>query len=100
MIPVTTPKFQMGRVVATQGALEALQEAGQSPWNLLALHMSANWGTVDAEDRAANDHALMDGSRILSAYSLHTGVKVWVITEAEDDHGHRESTTILLPDEY
>lgn len=28
------------------------------------------------------------------------GEKIWVITEATDDRGHRSATTILLPDEY
>jgi hypothetical protein len=41
-----------------------------------------------------------DGSRLLSAYALKTGQKVWVITEAADDHGSRAATTILVPDEY
>ncbi|QEL17861.1 hypothetical protein [Limnoglobus roseus] len=100
MIAVNTPKFQMGKVVATPGALAALEEAGHSPWVYLSLHVEANWGTVDADDKAANDNALRDGSRILSAYRLNTGEKIWIITDAEDDHGHRQSTTILLPDEY
>ena len=100
MIAVKTPKFQMGRVVATPGALEALQEAGQSAWNFLSQHLNAQWGTVDDDDKAANDNALRDGSRIFSAYRLNTGEKIWVITSAEDDDGHRESTTLLLPDEY
>ena len=100
MIAVNTPKFHMGKVVATPGAASALQEAGQSPWAFLSLHLEGNWGTVDADDQAANDQALRDGSRILSAYRLNTGVKVWIITTAEDDHGHRESTAIILPEEY
>lgn len=100
MIAVNTPKFQLGKVVATPGALAALEEAGQSPWVFLSLHLEANWGTVDADDQAANDQALVDGSRILSAYRLNTGVKVWIITEAEDDDGHRQSTTLLLPNEH
>jgi hypothetical protein len=101
MIAVKTPKFQMGKIVATPRAVSALEEAGQSPWEFLTLHMAGNWGTVDADDKAANDNALRDGSRLLSAYRLNnTAVKIWVITEAEDDHGHRESTTLLLPDEY
>ena len=100
MIALNIPKFQIGKVSATPGALEAFQDAGQNPWEFLALHMSADWGVVDAEDRAANDHALVDGSRILSAYLLNKGVKIWIISEAEDDHGHRESTTLLLPYEY
>ena len=100
MIAVKTPKFRGGVVVATPGAVSALQEAGQSPWEFLTLHLAGNWGTVDAEDKAANDNALRDGSRILSAYRLNTGEKIWIITSAEDDDGHRESTTLLLPDEY
>jgi hypothetical protein len=28
------------------------------------------------------------------------GVKLWVITEAAGDDGHRAATTILPPDEY
>ena len=35
------------------------------------------------------------GFRILSAYMLKTGVKIWIITEAD-----RSVTTFLLPDEY
>jgi hypothetical protein len=31
---------------------------------------------------------------------LTTNVKIWVITEAADEHGSREATTVLLPDEY
>ena len=67
----------------------------------LSLHLAGAWGDeLDAEDKAANDEALKDGSRILSAYILKTGEKIWLITEAEDDNGNREATTGLLPDEY
>jgi hypothetical protein len=47
-----------------------------------------------------NDESLKDGSRLLSAYLLKDGTKIWIITEAEDDNGKREATTILLPEEY
>ena len=40
---------------------------------------------------------LDDLSRLLSAYKTLKGVKLWIITEAEDDDGHRAATTILLP---
>jgi hypothetical protein len=36
-----------------------------------------------------------EGSRVLSAYTLKTGVKFWIITEAD-----RSSTCVLLPEEY
>ncbi|MBY0458581.1 MAG: hypothetical protein K2V38_14675 [Gemmataceae bacterium] len=100
MVALKTPKFGFGSVVATPGAVATLKEAGQSPWEFLCRHLAGDWGDVDAEDKAANDQALKDGSRLLSAYVLNGGEKIWIITEATDDHGHRASTTVLLPNEY
>jgi hypothetical protein len=100
MIAVKTPLFKPGKVVATPGALEALEQAGQSVWAFLARHLAGDWGVVNAGDKAANDESLKDGSRLLSAYSLSTGKKIWLLTEAEDDNGNRAATTALLPDEY
>lgn len=101
MIAVKTPLFKPGAVRATPGVLEALEQAGQSVWEFLGpRHFLGDWGIVDAEDQEANNEALKDGSRLLSAYILSTGVKIWIITEAEDDQGNREATTALLPDEY
>jgi hypothetical protein len=97
---VTNPRFALGRVVATPGALEALAKAGQSPHEFLRRHIRGDWGDLDAEDNALNNAALTDGSRILSAYLLKTGEKLWVITEAAGDDGQRPSTCLLLPDEY
>jgi hypothetical protein len=52
--------------------------------------------TVDTEDWRANERALLEGTRLLSAYELpRTGETVWVITEWD-----RSATTILLPTEY
>ena len=100
MISVNNPKFQLGQTLATPGALEALEQTGQRFWTFLAQHARGEWGQLDAEDAALNDEALKDGSRLLSAYLLKDGTKIWVITEAEDDNGKREATTILLPEEY
>ncbi len=88
---------QLGQIVATPGALAA---AATSPSTLLRRHASGDWGDLDAHDRAANDAALRDGSRLLSAYTVAEGIKVWIITEAADDDGHRAATTLLLPAEY
>lgn len=100
MIDMKMPLFRLGQVVATPGALEALQEAGQVPFEFIARHAKGDWGELYKEDRQLNDEAVKDGSRILSAYRLKTGVKVWIITEAADDHGNRAATTCLLPEEY
>jgi hypothetical protein len=48
---------------------------------------------VEAEDRRANDRALRDGSRVLSAYQTAAG-RVWLIIEAD-----RPATTVLLPED-
>jgi hypothetical protein len=89
------PRFPLGQLVATPGALDALAEAGQTPLDFLSRHARGDWGDVDAHDRAANDRALEDGSRLLSAYTTAKGVRLWVITEAD-----RSSTCLLLPEEY
>lgn len=87
-------RFSLGRVVATPGALHALDRAGMGALPLLARHQSGDWGQVDAEDRQTNEQALAHGWRLLSAYEVG-GAKVWIITEAD-----RSATTVLLPEEY
>lgn len=96
----TGTKFPLGKIVATPAAIEALKTAGQTARELLARHSRGDWGVVCNEDREANDNSLVDGSRILSAYRLSTGEKIWIITEAADDNGNRAATTFLLPEEY
>lgn len=92
--------FELGQVVATPGALEAMDAAGVTPVDLLRRHSQGDWGDLSTDDKQSNDEAIRDGSRIFSAYILPTDVKLWVITEAKDDTGKRNSTCILLPDEY
>jgi hypothetical protein len=88
------PRFPLGRVVATPGALAALGEAGVEPLGLLQRHASGDWGAVCAEDAASNERALTNGWRIISAYEVG-GARIWVITESD-----RRSTCLLLPSEY
>ena len=95
-MPATkTARFSLGQVVATPGALEALEEAAVVPAALLGRHLVGDWGEVPPEDAAENELSVKQGFRILSAYTLPTGVKVWIITEAD-----RSATTLLLPSEY
>jgi hypothetical protein len=87
--------FPLGRLVATPGALKALEESGENPSNFLDCHVTGDWGDLCEEDKQENEFSLDKRLRILSAYHLKSGVKIWVITEAD-----RSATTILLPDEY
>jgi hypothetical protein len=87
-------RFSLGRVVATPGALYALDRASMGALPLLARHQSGDWGQVDAEDWNANEQGIEHGWRLLSAYEVG-GTRIWIITEAD-----RSATTILLPEEY
>jgi hypothetical protein len=87
--------LELGATVATPGALQALEAAGQTADEFLDRHASGDWGEVRSADWEENELSVREGFRVLSAYTLGTGVKVWVITEAD-----RTVTTILLPEEY
>jgi hypothetical protein len=88
-------KFPLGQIVSTPGALDALARAGQEPWQFIERHVAGDWGEVDEHDRGENELSLKKGFRILSAYTLSDGTKIWIITEAD-----RSSTCLLLPEEY
>lgn len=92
---VAKPLFDLGHLVATPGALAALSEAHVGAWTYIARHLTGDWGDLDREDAAANDHAVGHGLRILSAYQLPGGQRLWIITEAD-----RSVTTLLLPEDY
>ncbi len=87
--------FELGQVVATPAALRVIQEAEQSPTAFLDRHVTGDWGELGDEDKQANERALREGLRILSAYTTSAGVTLWVITEAD-----RSASTMLLPHEY
>lgn len=93
--PSITKSFSLGELVATPGALAALEKAGQPPLMFILQHLRGDWGEVGSEDWQANDDAVENGDRLLSAYTLATGERIWIITEHD-----RSVTTVLLPDEY
>ncbi len=89
------PLFQLGQVVATPGALEALLEADQPAPALLERHLYGDWGDIPAEDVQQNVAGVRQGLRLMSVYPLTSGVRVWLITEWD-----RSVTTLLLPQDY
>ena len=85
--------FPLGRAVITRNALDQLHPA--DIFAAIRRHMVGDWGDLGSADAKANDEALRDGCRLLSAYRDRNGIKFWVITEAD-----RSATTILLPEDY
>jgi len=90
---VHSPTFPLGQLVATPNALEHITH--DDIIAALQRHVAGDWGDVCAEDKQSNDHAVAEGTRILSAYRAANGTKFWIITEAD-----RSVTTVLLPEDY
>jgi len=88
-------RFALGQVVATPGALQALEKAEQLPAAFLDRHVNGDWGEVPEADKQENAWSVAQGFRILSAYTTSAGDRIWILTEAD-----RSATTIVLPDEY
>lgn len=90
---VLVPRFELGHCVSTPNALDQIPHEEI----VLALnrHAQCDWGELDTRDKSANDRALADGGRLLSAYTSTANVRFWIITEAD-----RSVTTVLLPEDY
>jgi hypothetical protein len=92
---LNTTRFPLGSLAITPGALEAIVVSLDDIESLVQRHADGDWGEVDDHDKAANDRALEEGTRLLSAYVLEDGTRIYIITEAD-----RSRTTLLLPEEY
>lgn len=90
-----TKSFPLGQIAITPEALKAIRSTGKFAIDYLARHARGDWGDLDPADWNANDAALIEGTRLLSAYNLTSGVVIWVISESD-----RSATTILLPMDY
>ena len=103
------PRFALGQLVATPGAMELLEQTGFSALALISRHVRGDFGCCCDEDKATNEIAIRQGMRVMSVYCLvdtekllqtppdkRSGLpRLWCITEAD-----RSVTTLLLPSEY
>ncbi len=86
------PRFPLGKIFATPGAIALNVDLAR----YIRRHHCGDWGDeLCAEDKQANEHSLIDGTRLLSCYRTPAGDRLYVITEHD-----RSMTTILLPSEY
>jgi hypothetical protein len=75
-----------------------MEHYGMEPAELLARHLSGDWGDIHPDDRGLNEQALRHGDRLLSVYGedkTDEDSRIWIITEAD-----RSATTILRPEDY
>ena len=91
-IHLMQPRFPLGKTYATPGALALNVDLTK----YLRRHHCGDWGVeLCAEDKQANEDALVQGTRLLSCYRIRNDARLYIITE-----WNREMTTALLPEEY
>lgn len=90
--PADKSRFPLGQTVVTANALDLLRPDEIALG--LARHVRGDWGNVCPEDAEANEEALRNGDRLLSAYGEGER-KFWIITDAD-----RSITSVLLPEDY
>jgi len=91
-------RFQAGSIVCTSAINNLMCESNRFRMfvhECLLRHVVGDWGDLCEGDKQANEKALVDDSRLLSAYKSDSLPKIWIITEAD-----RSSTCILFPNDY
>ena len=88
-----SPRFPLGRLVATTNALRHL--SAEDIQLALRRHLTGDWGDLDEHDRQENERALILGNRLLSVYRGANGTRFYIITESGFG-----LTTVLLPEDY
>jgi len=89
-------KFETGEILFSRGVfalMETSKTFAEFVLSSLERHKKCDWGDLCLGDQKANDLALINYSRLISAYL--GAEKIWIITE-----WNRSITTIILPKEY
>ena len=86
-------RFKLGLIIISAHALNHLTH--DEILSGLLRHITGDWGDVSRDERKENDMSLEKGFRFWSVYHTESGVKFWIITEA-----NRSATTISLPGDY
>ena len=89
--------FPLGNIVITPAAFEAFRPLGDNYplHHLLLRHQAGDWGSVTEADKRVNDRHVATGGRLISAYVLPGGQRVWITTDTD----RSSFTTISLPGE-
>jgi hypothetical protein len=82
-------RFEVGEIIVTPGAHDALAANGLTPDDVLARHQSGDWGDVSMQIREVNERGLIDQFNLLSTYRMPDGQCVNVVT-------NRDRTTTMV----
>ena len=90
-------RFNVGQVHITSGIDQAIKEDDYYLYEIINIFIkfsSGNWGILDADDKEANNLALVKNEGLLGSYLTSKG-KVFIITECD-----RSYTTVMFAEEY
>jgi hypothetical protein len=88
-------RLPLGRVVATPGALKALEEANQNAFEFLDATRLEIGASCVKKTKTRMNFRFGTISESSSPYRTQNDVRIWIITEAD-----RSATTLLVPHEY
>lgn len=84
-------RFDVGEIVITPAATEALAANGMTLDDLLTRHQAGDWGEVSEQVRAVNERGLLERFNLQSTYALPDHRRLVVVTNRQ-----RTATTIHL----
>jgi hypothetical protein len=93
-VHIISPRFTVGWMLITPGALVALVEAQEDPKTFVYRQMKGDWGDIGPAEWAENEHALRCGAELFSVYHTRHGRELHVVTQA-----NRYAITILVPED-
>ena len=91
---ILEPRFPLGQTYATTAVTAWAEKSEIYLTRYLRHHHCGEWGDLCGDDKVANEDAIAEGTRIVSAYKINE-TKIYVITEHD-----RSRTTIMLATEY
>jgi len=75
-------KFDLGQVIITPTAADALAAAGQTADAILARHQAGDWGDVGQQERTVNEQGLAEGLNLVSVYAAGNQ-RISVVTKGD-----------------